>query len=274
MASAEARAAALLFSCSAVAFLLLARAALLQPPHRRPADLLLAALDHLLPDGRGLLGLATRRNMVLLCHAILVVILMDAGVLGAPARRRAASAGAGAEEGACSAPAPARAAGRSVVVWRRQRNRAAARCDDAPRRLAERQRRPRGPRPAEAAAPWAAPALAGPAITAEPEELVATKQIVLMDKAPRSYLLDAHDRAAVAELEHQAPTIATGGRTDSNRGTIAADHGSSNAIAEAEETEGVQLADDRRIGEFIEKQWREIRQESLQLVRAAPNSKR
>ena len=33
------------------------------------------------------------------------------------------------------APAPARAAGRSIVVWRPQRNRATARCDDAPRRL-------------------------------------------------------------------------------------------------------------------------------------------
>ena len=61
--------------------------------------------------------------MVLLYHAILIVILMDAGALGAPARRRGATpsttaAGAGAEEGACSAPASAHAAGRSVIVWR------------------------------------------------------------------------------------------------------------------------------------------------------------
>ena len=78
--------------------------------------------------------------MVLLYHAILIVILMDAGGLGAPARRRSATpsttaAGAGAEEGACSAPASAHAAGRSVIVWRPQRNRATAKCDDAPSRL-------------------------------------------------------------------------------------------------------------------------------------------
>ena len=35
----------------------------------------------------------------------------------------------------CFAPAPARAAGRSIVVWRPQRNRATARCDDGPHRL-------------------------------------------------------------------------------------------------------------------------------------------
>ncbi|KAG2551321.1 hypothetical protein PVAP13_9KG391700 [Panicum virgatum] len=272
MASAEARAAALLFSCSAaVALLLLARAALLQqpPPQRRPADLLFAALYRLriLPDGRGLLDLATRRNMVLLCHAILLVILMDAGVLGARP---------GTEQGARSAPAPApHAAGpvRSVVVWRRQRSsRAAARRDDAPRRLAERHRRPRGP---EVAAPWAAPALAGAAITTEPsEELAAAKQIVLVDTAPGSYhLLGGHD-----QLEHQAPAIATGGsRTGSDRGggTIGAgEEWNGFAEAAAEEAEGVELADDRMIEEFIEKQWSKMRQESLQLVRASGSQQR
>jgi len=268
MASTEAKtAAALLISFSAVIFLLLAREALLRPPalqqqRRRGAlaDLLLAALDRFL-DGRGLLDLATRRNMLLLCHAILALVLMDAGVLGARP--------AGAEEGASSRSAPASPAphaagpGRSVVVWRRRRSsRAAAR------------RMPRGP---EVAAPWAAAALAGPAVTTEPEEpLVAAKQMIVVDKAPRSYLLDGHDRAAVAELGHQAPAIAAGrSRTGYDHSIIGGGGGDGrNGVAEAEETEGVELADDRRIEEFIEKQWSKMRQESLQLVRASVSQQR
>ncbi|PUZ40692.1 hypothetical protein GQ55_9G444600 [Panicum hallii var. hallii] len=267
MASAE----ALLFSCSAVAFLLLARAAVLQPHRRRGgdlADLLLAALDSLLPEGRGLLDLATRRNMVLLCHAILVVILMDAGVLGAPARRRgaASAAAAGVEQGACAAPAHlAHAPGRSAVVWRRPRSSArtkSAGADESGRRLGKRQPR-RSPRPAAAAA-----------LTVEPEQAerqpLVGREIVLVEKAPRIYLLDDdRDRAAVVELEQLAPGSATDARTDSDRAIIVAGD-ERNGIAEAEEMEGVELADDRRFDEFIEKQWSKIRQESLQLVRAAP----
>jgi len=44
--------------------------------------------------------------------------------------------------------------------------------------------------------------------------------------------------------------------------------------AAAEEAEGVELADDRRIEEFIEKQWSKMRQESLQLVRASGSQQR
>ncbi|CAD6220234.1 unnamed protein product [Miscanthus lutarioriparius] len=83
-------AAALLFSFSAVVFLFL----LLQAPPPGlglTADLLASALDRFLDGRGGLLELATRRNMILLCHAILLLILRDAGVLGAPASRRSRS---------------------------------------------------------------------------------------------------------------------------------------------------------------------------------------
>ena len=198
--------------------------------------------------------------MLLLCHAILALVLMDAGVLGA----RPAGAEEGASRSAPASPAPhAAGPGRSVVVWRRRRSsRAAAR------------RMPRGP---EVAAPWAAAALAGPAGTTEPEpeELVAAEQMILVDKAPSSYLLDGHDRAAVAELGHQAPAIAAGrSRTGYDHSIIGGGGDGRNGVAEVEETEGVELADDRRIEEFIEKQWSKMRQESLQLVRASVSQQR
>lgn len=122
----RAAAAALLLSLSAVLLFLL-----LQTPPRGLADHVAAALDSLL-DWRGLLELATRRNMILLCHAILLVILRDAGVLGTPAGRRSQShsrspPAAVAQQTASSvAPARSHATGSAVVVWRRRpRNRAA-----------------------------------------------------------------------------------------------------------------------------------------------------
>jgi hypothetical protein len=84
------------------------------------ADLLLAALARL--DGVSLLDLATRRNMILLCHAILLVLLGDAGILGIPARRRRRCQGREATAAATTAsacyyyysPPEQRSA---VVVW-------------------------------------------------------------------------------------------------------------------------------------------------------------
>ncbi|OEL34818.1 hypothetical protein BAE44_0004164 [Dichanthelium oligosanthes] len=85
MACAEAKAAAvaLLLSFSAALFL---RGAL--------ADLLLSALDGFLIGGGGCIGsllglIINKRSMVLLCHAILLLVLRDAGILsGGPARRK------------------------------------------------------------------------------------------------------------------------------------------------------------------------------------------
>ncbi|CAN6289146.1 unnamed protein product [Urochloa humidicola] len=120
-ADAEARTAtALLLSFSAVALLLLARRAAL-------ADLR-SILD----------GLATRRNMVLLCHAILLLILRDAGILGATARRRGAATG-----DATSFASSTTVVFTSVVVWRRNAG-SGARCG---RRACSWSGRRRGPNP-------------------------------------------------------------------------------------------------------------------------------
>ncbi|OEL34819.1 hypothetical protein BAE44_0004165 [Dichanthelium oligosanthes] len=263
MANGEARITALLFAFSALLFLLLARAVLLQPPsqqqqHRGLRGLMLAALHRFL-DGRGLLDLATRTNMILLCNALLIFILRDAGVLGAPARRHRASpavattaAAAADAEHACSAPPRPRAC-RSVVVWRCQRNSAAAK-HDATGRLVERQLPPRGHRTAEVVAPWAVPAVV------QVGEPVATKQIVLVDKATTNHLPN-DDQAATT-------TTAIDGNCEFDRRIIVADD-ERNAKTEgpAEETaEEAELADDRRIEEFIANQWSMMRQESLQLV--------
>ncbi|XP_051214740.1 uncharacterized protein [Lolium perenne] len=80
----EARITALL---SLLAVTLLAHALLIQPPRAAAvfADRFLSALRF---DARQLVGLVNRRNMILLCHAILLLILRDAGLLAAPARRR------------------------------------------------------------------------------------------------------------------------------------------------------------------------------------------
>ncbi|CAN6294719.1 unnamed protein product [Urochloa humidicola] len=256
--NAEARITALLFSFSAAAFFLLARAALLQP-HRRGgggtlADALLAAIDRLHLDGRGLLHLATRRNMVLLCHAILLLILRDAGVLGTPARRRATTTGCA----ATSVVAAFADAERGVVVRRRPRQNRAAAVPDPDCQV-----------PSEAAATWAA--AAAPAV-AQAEEPAATKQMVLVEQATARNHLVGHDRAPAVELEQLQVLAATSATKDckksefDRRAIVVADDDDRNASTVAEQTEEVELADDRRIEEFIARQWSNIRQESLQLV--------
>ncbi|CAM0951549.1 unnamed protein product [Alopecurus aequalis] len=101
----EAKIAALL---SLLAATLIAHTLLLQPP--RATDRLLSALGF---DGRHLVDLINRRNMILLCNAILLVILKDAGLLAAPARRR--SSAAGGEDG-CSEARPKPKS--TVEAWR------------------------------------------------------------------------------------------------------------------------------------------------------------
>ncbi|KAF8698758.1 hypothetical protein HU200_035014 [Digitaria exilis] len=266
MASAEARATtALLFSFSAVVLLLLLLA--LQPPppphtRRRGADLLLAALDRFVVlDGRGLLRLATRTNMVLLCHAILLLILRDAGVLATPARRRAATSPAAATVVAANSDAENDAVtvaptSRSVVVWRRPGQRESTRNVDVceiGRRAVKRQPR-RSTRPVTASA----------LVTQEPEQvdrqpLFSSREIVIVDRAPMTtnQLPVANDRA-------------TGGNSDDldKRRVVVSGHRRKASVAAEETMAVVELADDRRIEEFIANQWSMMRQESLQLVRA------
>ncbi|CAN6312355.1 unnamed protein product [Urochloa humidicola] len=255
--NAEARITALLFSLSAAAFLLLARAALLQPQRRRGdsilTDALLAALGRFI-DGRGLLDLATRRNMVLLCHAILLLILRDSGLLGAPARRRAR-----AETTGCAAAA-ADDSEQGVVVWQCPRQNRAAAVHD-----------PGCHASAEAAATWAA--AAAPAVAQAEEPAATAKEIVLVEKAMTNHLAGGRDRAAGVDLEQPqaAASATTGGKKSEQldrRAIVVADDDDRNAGTVAEQTEEVELelADDRRIEEFISKQWSNIRQESLQLV--------
>ncbi|OQU92402.1 hypothetical protein SORBI_3001G339200 [Sorghum bicolor] len=255
---------ALLFSFSAILFLLV----LLQAPPTAPG---LALADHLVRflDGRGLLELlATRRNMVLLCHAILLLILRDAGVLGAPARRSlgeatSAVAAAGTETIACyaAAPAPDRPhASRSAVV--------------APVPMLRAHDAAGGVVVVECRT---AVLLTGP--QQEEEE---AKQIVVVESVRNNDdddLLDHHDRAdAVEPIEHPTTAIAADGeRVDCDDRRII-------AVAVADDNEKpriddqtagmememeMELADDRTFEEFIESQRRQMRrEESLQLVRS------
>ncbi|KAF6988382.1 hypothetical protein CFC21_005928 [Triticum aestivum] len=75
---------------SLVALTLLAHTLLLHRP--RATAWFLSAVDTFRFDGRRLVELVTRRNMILLCNAILLVILRDAGLLAAPARPRSSDA--------------------------------------------------------------------------------------------------------------------------------------------------------------------------------------
>jgi hypothetical protein len=288
----RAAAAALLLSLSAVLLFLL-----LQTPPRGLADHVAAALDCFL-DWRGLLELATRRNMILLCHAILLVILRDAGVLGTPAGRRSQShsrspPAAVAQQTASSvAPARSHATGSAVVVWRRRpRNRAAGAAAPrhdavaARRRLVECQCQP-------AVETWAAPLLTtGPQARATEEAAaVATEQQIVLAQPPRNEAgpLEHHrGRDAVVGPPAEHPTaIAVGGddrriatddekRMDDGNGDgdgmemIAA---SPHARRREQQTAGMEtgmemeLADDRTFEEFIKSQRRQMRQESLKLL--------
>jgi hypothetical protein len=274
-ASADTRATALLFSFSAVVLVLLTRALLLQRPGgvAALADILIATADRFL-DGRGLLDLATRRNMVLLCHAILLVILRDAGLLGAPTRRRAAATET-TDDSATVVVAPAAAAADAaapvltdsadpegaIVVWRRTRDGAEqdAHHDDGSasggRRPVRRRRQLRRSAQQDPAAASAVPTgFAAPALLTEqqPPLLVLSKEIVLVEDAPSAIdgeksgfdrrMVVAVDEGAVASRDEQA-----------------------------EDT--TELADDKRIEEFIAKQWSTIRHESLQLDRPSLQSR-
>ncbi|VAH02535.1 unnamed protein product [Triticum turgidum subsp. durum] len=84
---------------SLVALTLLAHTLLLHRP--RATAWLLSTVDAFGFDGRRLVELVNRRNMILLCNAILLVILKDAGLLAAPARPRS-SAAVTARGAACS----------------------------------------------------------------------------------------------------------------------------------------------------------------------------
>ncbi|CAM0902387.1 unnamed protein product [Alopecurus aequalis] len=111
----EAKIAALL---SLLVAILIAHTLLLQPPGPRAtvvffSDRLLSALRF---DGRQLVDLINRRNMILLCNAILLIILRDAGLLAAPARRRSSAAtAAGGEDGCCQAQPKPKS---TVEAWR------------------------------------------------------------------------------------------------------------------------------------------------------------
>ena len=293
-----AAAALLLFSFSAVVLLLLLLLLLQAPrPGLLAADLVVSALDRFLDDGRGLLELlATRRNMILLCHAILLLILRDAGVLGAPAACRSPPAIAvggvsAAVVAQTAAPArPRRHATRSAVVWRRRpRNRANLAVvvvapvheheHDAAGRVVNVECRPA----VEAA--WAAPVLLTtgppppPPQAEEAATAVATKQMVVVE-SPRNEN-DDDDRASVVEpLEHPTAIAAPGegGDCDDRRIiAVAADDEKrvDDTAREHETTAGMEmememeLADDRTFEEFIESQRRQMRrEESLQLVRS------
>ncbi|KAM3407440.1 hypothetical protein ACQJBY_001072 [Aegilops geniculata] len=74
---------------SLVAVTLLAHTLLLHRP--RATAWFLSTVDAFRFDGRRLVELVTRRNMILLCNAILLVILKDAGLLAAPARPRSST---------------------------------------------------------------------------------------------------------------------------------------------------------------------------------------
>ncbi|CAL4939941.1 unnamed protein product [Urochloa decumbens] len=251
--NAETRITALLFSFSAAVFLLLVRAAFLELHRRRGgtlaiADLVLTALDrfHFHLDARSLLDLATRRNMVLLCHAILLLILRDAGVLGAPA--------------------PLLLTQKKSALFRPGHAPRASSCGGGRRTLP----RPQSPTTPAVSSVGSCREAPGPLPAEEP---VATKQIVLVEQATTNQnYLAGHDRAAAVELEQQlfaaAPSAADGRSEFDRRIVVAGDE----VNTETEETP--ELADDRRIEEFIAKQWSKIRQESLQLrlVRSSSGS--
>ncbi|KAL6647993.1 hypothetical protein ACP70R_012217 [Stipagrostis hirtigluma subsp. patula] len=228
MALAEPQSAALL-SLAAALLLVFARA----PPLRHPqpslggpgaalADLLLAALDRFNVDGRRVFQLATRTNIILLCNAILLLVLWDAGIL-APRRNRAAGEGASGRSHSH----------RSAIVWRRPRRRAApaSAAKDAAVLLNKHHRR--GPRRA------ALPPLTG---AEQGEEVpVPTKEIVLFEEQ-RTHPLN-RSRTGAAAVEEAAALA--GDRI------VACDERSK---AE-EETEGAEDVDveemNRRFDEFI-----------------------
>ncbi|KAL6593681.1 hypothetical protein ACP70R_046397 [Stipagrostis hirtigluma subsp. patula] len=192
-ALAELQTAALL-SLAAALLLLVARAPPLrqaQPSPRGPgaalADLLLAALDRFDVDGRRVLQLATRTNIILLCNAILLLVLWDAGIL-APRRNRATTSSAAGARASC------RSHWSNTIVWRRPRRRASPASGGTNAavtggdRLNKHHRR--SPRRTAPPPPTKA--------EEEREDPVDTKEIVLVQQR-RSPLLESHGAAPVQE---------------------------------------------------------------------------
>ncbi|XP_006651497.2 uncharacterized protein LOC102716029 [Oryza brachyantha] len=136
-----------------------------------PPAALPASATALLEACSRLLDLLTRRNIILLCNAILLIVLRDAGLLACPAARRdgdhasrSAAAAASSPVAATSAAAPPHrrphaAPPSDIVVWRPARVAVVdvlhvdAGNDDGDRLT--RHRRPKGREPATA--PYAAP---------------------------------------------------------------------------------------------------------------------
>ncbi|XP_062215338.1 uncharacterized protein LOC133915945 [Phragmites australis] len=242
------------------ALLLLAHALQLHQPSRLRspgatlAGLLLSALDRF--HGRSLLDLATRRNMILLCHVIVLVILKDTGILSTPARRRA---GAATTNIADAAAARERPHARSIVVWR-PRNRAAPAASSGSKNAAV-TGSARLMLDETAATRCTAPTLTEPE---HGEKHVATREIIIVEERRNNYLLDHHGAAVV---EHEQATAVDGSessRLDIGRVLVADDDVRNTA---REETAEVELADDRRFEEFIANTRRRMQLESLQLVK-------
>lgn len=89
---------------SLVAVTLLAHTLLLHRP--RATAWLLSTVDAFPFDGHRLLELVNRRNMILLCNAILLLILKDAGLLAAPPRPRCTAAVGAASSSSETRPQP------------------------------------------------------------------------------------------------------------------------------------------------------------------------
>ncbi|CAN6312359.1 unnamed protein product [Urochloa humidicola] len=255
MTNAEARVAtALLLSVSAVVVLLLARRDAL-------VSLVLAALDrfHFHLDGRGLLDLATKRNMVLLCHAILLVMTSSSATPASSAPQLAAAPRQrpppslplllmqkqSAPLRPCPAPPPPSCgAGREAAQRTPTSTRAAAVSSNAASRGPRRRLQPAAAAAAVAAA--AIPCSQLPALTEEPEQAAEQQQQPLISKE--------------TVLVEKAAT-----KCGSDRRVIVADNVDEMDANAAGEEGTPELADDRRIQEFIDKQWSKIRQESLKL---------
>lgn len=222
MAGADTRTAAALllaFSSGAVLLLLLAHAELLQPPPRRLRGALadvLVLLDQL----------STRGNMILLCHAILLLLLRDAGVLGTPAARRRA-------QGACgSAAALAPAAG-------------PRKSDGGGRRPIESESEP------ASATQQAAEEIALP--------LPAAQIALLPDDDPDRAAIVVHrdEQTAAVDGNEGFDRRVVAGHARTAAAETSSGHG---------QPAPMELADDRAFEEFIRTQRRKMRQETLRLA--------
>ncbi|KAL5218842.1 hypothetical protein ABZP36_019526 [Zizania latifolia] len=114
---------------SALLLLLLPVVLLLQPPRALAENLSIGVLDIAASWSR-FLDLLTRMNIILLCNAILLIVLWDAGILASPAHYHGGGGGSGSVAAAPSTVAGASASASSrtrrrlpqatnaIVVWR------------------------------------------------------------------------------------------------------------------------------------------------------------